>query len=240
MTEPSLLRVRHSRVEASLKLSSCASAKSAGGCFLWLLGLVAGVFGCGDEASEPSLAPCAPGFASSVVSTSYGDGAGFGQASMPDIVLGPPSGGGSLKGSVDVVSLGLGGEIVLAFEPAIGDGPGADLIVFENAFLAGGDPNNVFAEPGEVSVSQDAESWLTFVCDPQQPAGCAGVSPVFATTASEALDEDGAGGDAFDLQSVGLDQARYVRIRDVGGKRTPNGTSGFDLDAVANLHPVCP
>ena len=54
---------------------------------------------------------------------------------MPDIVLGPPVGGGALAGSLDVVSLGFSGEIVLCFEPnAIVDGPGADFIVFENAF----------------------------------------------------------------------------------------------------------
>jgi len=95
-------------------------------------------------------------FASGVVSFEPGECGGFGVPGLPEIVLGPPVGGGTLLGGLDVVSLGRGGSIVLSFGPTeIIDGPGADFVVFENAFFAGGDPEQPFAELAEVSVSQD-------------------------------------------------------------------------------------
>ena len=90
-------------------------------------------------------------FVTSVVSFSPTDCAGFGVASMPGIVEGPPVGGGADHGSTDVVSLGCGGSIVVGFAPnAIVDGPGPDFIVFENPFVIGGNASDVYAEPGEV------------------------------------------------------------------------------------------
>src|SRR5690242_18166995 len=60
----------------------------------------------------------------------------FGHDKLPDIVLGPPG------GTFDVASLGCEGTIVLEFDgPGIVDGPGPDLIVFENPF-------DDFPEPG--------------------------------------------------------------------------------------------
>src|SRR5688500_16575551 len=56
-------------------------------------------------------------FVTSVVSFTPGTCAGFGAAQMPDIIEGPPVGSGSLSGSFDVVSLGIGGELVVSFEP---------------------------------------------------------------------------------------------------------------------------
>jgi hypothetical protein len=83
---------------------------------------------------------------------------------MPRVVYGPPVGYGSSEGSTDVVSLGKGGEIVVSFAPnAIMDGPGVDFIVFENPFVEDG-TTFLYAEPGEVSVSNDLETWSTFPC----------------------------------------------------------------------------
>lgn len=45
---------------------------------------------------------------------------------MPDVVLGSPEGKGDRAGSLHVVSLGRGGEIVLAFDGIV-DGDGPDL-----------------------------------------------------------------------------------------------------------------
>ena len=45
----------------------------------------------------------------------------------------------------------------------------------------------------------------------------------------------GLSGDAFDLAEVGLAEARWVRIRDLGtGGEAPS--AGFDLDAVGAVH----
>jgi hypothetical protein len=194
-------------------------------------------------------------FVTSVVSFAPTDCTGFGLASMPGIVEGPPVGGGTDHGSTDVVSLGSGGTIVVSFAPnAIVDGPGPDFIVFENPFWIGGNSNDVYAEPGEVSVSDDGTTWQTFPCTPtftasatdgtgtEPPYGaCAGWHVVYSTPANgiSPFDPTTAGGDAFDLADVGVAHARYVRIVDRTSEACPEGgvdlptANGFDLDAVA-------
>jgi len=219
-------------------------ARAARSCGLVLL------FACGCS-SEPDpvgpapndeLVPKAP-YASELVAFDAGEAAGFGAEKLPDVVFGPPKGKGSGAGSLDVVSLGKGGSIVIGFGAhTIIDGEGPDFIVFENAFWAGGDPAAVFAEPGEVSVSLDGEAWHTFECDAAgdgagRYAGCAGWSPTLeydATRVAE-LTPEVTGGDAFDLAELGLVEARFVRVRD----RAELGaapTAGFDLDAIGLAH----
>lgn len=188
-------------------------------------------------------------FATKVVSFTPGDCAGFGLTAMPGVVLGPPVGGGESNGSLDVVSLGFEGEIVLSVEPnAIVDGPGVDLLVFENPFLTGGIPN---AELGEVSVSDDGTTWKTFPCTPGPGptyGSCAGWHPVYSAPGNgiSPVDPAKAGGDAFDLKDVGLARARFVRIRDRGTVACPASpgmkptTVGFDLDAIAVVNAQTP
>ena len=206
---------------------------------------VGGAVGCG-EATEPlDQPPWWEGlpYASEVVSFVPGEGAGFGENAMPDVVLGPPEGKGERAASLDVLSLGAGGLIVLGFgDQMIVDGPGPDFVVFENAFYADGDPEQVFAELAEVSVSEDGETWVSFACDftPDDAppyTGCAGWTPTLEYDALEhpTLSLEVTGGDAFDLAEVGVSQARYVRIRDLWGVgATPS--QGFDLDAVGVLN----
>jgi hypothetical protein len=193
-------------------------------------------------------------FVTRVVSFSPTECTGFGEASMPTVVEGPPVGGGSARGSVDVVSLGSGGSIVVSFEPnAIVDGPGPDFIVFENPFWILNDPNQIYAEPGEVSVSDDGTTWTPFPCMPvvdpnatdgtgvEPPYGkCSGWHVVYSTPENciSPVDPAVAGGDAFDLGDVGVKHARFVRIVDQTHEDCPESgprpnTNGFDLDAVA-------
>lgn len=181
-------------------------------------------------------------FAVEVVSFTPGDGAGFGQDKLPDVVLGPPHAGASTaQGGTDVLSLGGGGTIVLQLGAPLVDGDGADLIVFENPFIVGAE-GGVFGEPGEVSVSEDGDDFIAFPCDADaatgdEPAGCAGFGVVFAgdDVDVDATNPATAGGDAFDLADVGVATARFVRIVDKGaGGAAPS--AGFDLDAVANVH----
>ncbi len=188
-------------------------------------------------------------FVTTVVSFTPGPCAGFGAASMPGIVEGPPVGGGAMKGSLDVVSLGVGGEIVLAFTPnAIVDGPGADFIVFENPFYIGGNAAKPYAEPGEVSVSDDGATWATYPCTATSyPYGqCAGWHAVYSAPGNgiSPVDPATAGGEAYDLADVGLAHARYVRIRDRSGETCPDAggsnADGFDLDAIAIVNAEIP
>jgi hypothetical protein len=185
-----------------------------------------------------------PRFVTSSPAHAFGPGQNQGQAAFPTPILGPPKGAGTLAGSTDVVSLGNGGLVVVEFGGTrITDEPGPDFIVFENAFYAGGDPNQPFAELGTVEVSEDGQSWVTFPCEAvTAPYGsCAGWHPVLANADEndiDPLDPAVAGGDAFDLAEIGVSSARYVRITDRADLTGMNGV--FDLDAVGVVHALCP
>ncbi len=214
------------------------------------LGSVAGILiagqalavGCGDDGPAPNdgafderaltYPPGTDPFADRVISFAPGAGATFGQDRMPEVVLGPPLGKGANAGSLDVVSLGEHGAIVLAFADleAI-DGEGPDLIVFENPFAG-------WIETGVVSASVDGVDWRTWPCASSNAAdgyrGCAGVEPVSANpeNGTDPTDPTTAGGDAFDLADLGLPSARYVRIEDSGANAYEGSGGGFDLDAI--------
>jgi hypothetical protein len=149
-------------------------------------------------------------------------------------VLGPPHRAGSGAGSLDVLSLGKEGVIVLELGEECVDGPGIDLLVFENAF--GG-----FTETGVVAVSEDGGAWFEFPCAAVVDGGtegCAGVNPVYASPENgiSATDPSVAGGDGFDLATLGVPRARFVRVRDSGKNGYGPPTGGFDLDGVAVVH----
>jgi len=175
-------------------------------------------------------------FADQLVSFTPGDFAGYGQDELPDIVLGHPEGNGPQAGGLDVLSLGRGGSIVLKFSDILlHDGPGPDLLVFENPFPA-------WRELARVAVSEEGETWHEWPCDPQNTVdlfpGCAGYEPVLANTQNgiDPTNPAEAGGDAFDLADLGLDSAQYVRITDTGTNPYEGTTGGFDLDAISVVH----
>lgn len=190
-----------------------------------------------------------------VVRARYGEGAGLGQDALPAVIQGGPHGRGVGGGATDsVLSLGVGGELVVDFGAhEIVDGPGPDFIVFENAFLINGVPCQPHAEPALVAVSvadSAEESFVEFPCDltvtegdaqrERWPfPGCAGVHPVLANVGASCTDPRDpvhAGGDAFDLASVGLARARFLRLRDAGRGKLGEQSKGFDLDAIVLIH----
>lgn len=195
--------------------------------------------GAAPDAGEPDAGPLDAGaaFIVAVVSFDAGANAGFGQNRMPRVVEGPPVGGGNASGSTDVLSLGVGGQVVVELGEEIVDLPGPDFTVFENAFqYAGG----IYAEPGAVAVSDDGVSFTEFPCDPDAGvvATCAGMHPVYSNPNNglSPLDPSVSGGDPLDLADLGVTRARYVRIRDLGLGGTAAPTAGFDLDAIAVVH----
>jgi hypothetical protein len=164
--------------------------------------------------------------------------------------LGGPRGGGLSQQSLDVLNLGVGGDLTLGFDNGpvvrtITNQPGADFIIFENAFYAGGNANTSMAELIFVEVSSDGTNFARFpvesatanpvgpfgTIDPANVSGFGGVHPVFAnvdTNATDPFDPAAAGGDAFDLSAlstnplvtgglVNLNAVRYVRLVDVLG-----------------------
>ncbi len=177
-------------------------------------------------------------WADSVVSVNYGTGAGFGQDYFPENVLGPPDSNATpfqpAADAAELLSLGSGGEIVLAFlDGGISNGPGYDFTIFENPFFIGGDTLQVFRETGFVAVSQDGILWLEFPWDPLTLNGLAGVTPVNGN--ADPTDPANSGGDSFDLADLGLASATYLRITDTAGIIADGGDS-FDLDSVAAIH----
>ncbi len=196
-------------------------------------------------------------WADSVVVFEPGTGQSFGQDPeyFPRNVLGPPDTTATpTVGSADpneILSLGLGGRIVLAFtDNWIIDGPGADFTVFENAFIRQFGPKQglPFAEPARVAVSADGVHFVAFPFDSLTLEGLAGVTPT--NGAADPTNPDSSGGDSFDLADVGLDTVRFVELLDVTAiiKDNPEHPywdptlSGFDLDAVVavNSAPVVP
>lgn len=195
-----------------------------------------------DGECEDLGAPADP-WADCVVEFAPADDVSFGHDALPAIVLGAPEGGGEGMGGTHVASLGCGGSITLGFLPPWPtDGPGPDLVVFENAFVAGA---ITFIEPAAVLVSDDGVEWQTFGCAPtggtEAPEGCAGLEPVLAPDLGATVDPAAAGGDAFDLADVGLAEARFVRLIDRTAEHYGSQTwclgaaGGFDLDAVARV-----
>ncbi len=198
------------------------------------------------EAYDPGPIVCSPSsarFVTHAISHMFGPGQSQGQLDFPAPIIGPPKGGGCCAGGLDVLSLGNGGSVVVAFaHNAIVDGPGGDFVVFENAFYVGGDETKSFAELAGVAVSEDGVSWHEFPCAATAAPydSCAGVGPVFANADDNNIDPLGpkAGGDSYDLADLGIQRARYVRITDRVDLVGINGV--FDLDAVGILNAECP
>lgn len=216
-------------------------------------------------------------FPDAVTSITYGTGSGFGEDYFPDNVLGAPYGGPDAAHPQDaqsqLLSLGDGGEIILEFDNnVVVDRDGVDLAIFENPVVQEGFSNQSFVEAAIVSVSQDGVNYYTFPYDfipPEQGeslgdwsnyVGLAGVHPVYSnpTNGISSINPTVSGGDFFDLADVGLNWAKYVKIKDTGTPGTAtemrdsdgdsiddpgnsfnfpsSKTVGFDLDAIAAIH----
>lgn len=163
-----------------------------------------------------SLANAQNRFATSVASFTQGSGGGI---FTPANALGGPQGAGLGNGSLDVCTLGVGGELTLGFDITIANGPGADLIVSENPFLFAGQP---FSEVAYVEVSTDGASFARFPSRYAGPptglagftapwgtySGLCGFVPVLANVATNTIDPFDpviSGGEAFDLAALGSD-----------------------------------
>jgi hypothetical protein len=183
---------------------------------------------------------------------------------LPDVVLGLPRGGSEFAQSLDVLSLGTGGSLTLGFlDNAIIDLPGDDFRVFENAFR--NSPTAVFREAAYIEASEDGLNFYRFpvtyadgslatsndleatpVFNSEGIRGLAGLNPGLSHP-DNGIDPRSpeAGGDGFDLASIGLQEARYIRIVDAGnsindeGNQFPivgQGKAGADIDTVVAIH----
>ncbi len=222
------------------------------------------------EAGIPKDDPSIVGWATGYLNYSRSDNDnGFND---PTLALGHAVGD-----SLDVVSLGdvnppddgvAPGRITLTFDDSIVDGDGWDIVVFENSF-GNAYPSSVFAELAYVEVSTDGVVFARFPAIsniPYSPGGFAfpDVSDCYNLAGKQL---QGVGG-PFDLSElletpkvlsgeVDINNINYVRIVDIPGYGTQDGTmtgyvdslgnpihdnwptagsGGFDLDAVGYIH----
>lgn len=165
----------------------------------------------------------------------------------PEKALGPAEGT-----SFEVVSLGAGGKITLAFDPPVNNGEGWDFAVFENGF------EDTFLELAYVEVSSDGIVFARFDSASLTPDPVPSFGSVDPTNIDGLAGKYRQGyGTPFDLEDlavkpevlqgdVDLSAITHIRIIDVVGDGTyldssgqiiydlyPTfGSAGFDLDAV--------
>ena len=199
--------------------------------------------------------------ADEIVEAPGATGSGFGD---PSRATNGVRGGGTFTGSLDVYSLDYRARrhLVLAFSggPVL-DGPGPDLVVFENGFRER-ERDAYFMDPVVVEVSADGERWLAFPHDylasdetmyephPAAWEGFAGVTPVALHADHGGLDPlaPTAGGDAFDLADLtgsDADEAslaselrargiRYVRLTSAAVLVNPDTGLPYPRDPVSD------
>lgn len=187
-------------------------------------------------------------FIDTVYSYKFGTNVDCGQDSInfPKNIFGAPSPNAKLESPAampsEVLCLGFGGEILVGLkDKVILDEAGIDFKIFENAFI---NPINskIFAEPGIVSVSQDGINFIPFPYNFETLDGCAGITPVIGS--ENPFDPNSKSGDGFDLKTIGLSWAKYIKIKDITNLVFADKNhyyydfvlSGFDLDAVAIIN----
>ncbi|MDX2108870.1 MAG: PEP-CTERM sorting domain-containing protein [Verrucomicrobiota bacterium] len=186
-------------------------------------------------------------WATSVANVAYGENVDE-EWQTPSRALGPVTGD-----LFDVVSLGEGGQITLAFDPVLHDGPGDDLAVFENSF------SDTFLELAFVEISSDGIHFVRLPNVSLTESAVGGNGSV-DTTRIDGLAGKYRNGYAtgFDFahtrglpDAIGIDYDRisHVRLVDiVGDGRALDSTghpvydpyptnisAGFDLEAIGML-----
>lgn len=169
-------------------------------------------------------------------------------------VLGGPRGAGVNAGSLHVLSLGAGGSVTVGFGEDVVDGPGADIIVFENGFVVPG-TTDVFSEAVYVEVSSNGADYVRFPSRYRGPvgplpqyggvapgsySGLAGGLPVLADVTSntiDPLDPTVAGGEAFDLTDLASAPAVLAGVIDLSAishVRLVDVVAGLSTDSMGN------
>lgn len=175
----------------------------------------------------------------------------------PDVypmnIFGVPSEIASLKvpenSNSEILSLGISGEIIVGFKnKKLMNIEGPDFTIFENAFETF-DGSRIFAEPGEVSISDDGINFFTFPIDNTSLKNCAGITPTNGQ--NNPYDPNTSGGDSFDIAELGFEYITHIKIKDISQivSQLPKESkyhnpiamiSGFDLDAIIafKLEPI--
>jgi hypothetical protein len=206
----------------------------------------------GDTALDPDGEPA---WADQVLAA---PGAGKLPFRDPALAVNGARGGGLSAGSLDVFSLGLAGDdswIDLGFSGRrVMDGPGADLVVFENPFQVG--PGRVFVDPVRVYASPDGQHFVAWPAryrapdptayspDPRHWEGFAGRSPVQLHEEENRVhpfDPALAGGDAFDLADLPPEDPLSAQLWAEGLLVVRLVAAGVEIDpATGEVFPIDP
>lgn len=211
-----------------------------------------------------SLAACATPLsvegeqlADEIVDAPGATGEGFGD---PERAIDGVRGGGFLAGSTDVYSLDYAERpyLVLGWSGRrVTNGPGVDIVVFENAFRTMWDEHAYFMDPIVVAVSLDGQHWVdlphayvgadprAYENDRESWEGFAGVTPVEVNDDTQPMSwlDPLAGGDGFDLDVLGTEGLegeiraqgfRYVRLTSAAIVTNPETGVPFPRDPISN------
>jgi hypothetical protein len=128
--------------------------------------------------------------------------------SNPNQSLGAPQN----NNTVNFVSLGFGGSIILKLGYVVFDKPGNDLQIVETSF---GNPScNNYPEKAQIEVSLDKSTWFNL------GVFCGDIS--------------------LDFSSQGATAVQYIRFSDRSPRsRFSGGADGYDIDGIVVLHPGC-
>ncbi len=184
-------------------------------------------------------------------------GTGFGD---PTHAIDGVHGAGYLAGGTDVYSLNYADRTYLVVRWSgrrVTNGPGADLVVFENPFRTTWNADTYFMDPVVVSVSRDGARWVelphhyraadpsTYSTRPEDWEGFAGVTPVVVNDDTHPMSwfDLLAGGDAFDLDELGTEGDageirangfRFVRVTSAAIVTNPDTGASYPRDPASN------
>ena len=214
------------------------------------LAVVALLIGCAPLADE-ALADVVVDAPGADPSMAYGD---------PMRAVNGVRGGGATMGSTDVYSLNYTTRPYVTLRWSgrrVTNGPGADFVVFENAFRVPTSADDYFMDPIVVAVSLDGQRWVELphhyaAHDPRSYSariedwvGFAGVTPVLVNDDTNRMSwlDPRAGGDAFDLDELPTtgDAAeiramgfRFVRLTSAAIVVNPDTGADYPHDPIAN------
>ena len=195
--------------------------------------------------------------ADEIVDAPGATGEGFGD---PMRAVDGVRGGGYLAGSTDVYSLDYASRpyLVLGWSGRrVTNGPGVDIVVFENAFRTMWDEHAYFMDPIVVAVSLDGQHWVelphayvaadpaAYANDRESWEGFAGITPVVANDDTMPMSwlDPHAGGDGFDLDVLGTEGYegeiraegfRYIRLTSAALVTNPETGAPYPHDPISN------
>lgn len=154
--------------------------------------------------------------------------------------------------SLDIVSLGRGGQITLIFANPIKNGVGADFAVFENSFI------DTFLELAWVEISSNGTNFFRFAHDSLTGSTVGSFGVVDPTNIHNLAGKYKQGfGTPFDLGELAgvsallnVNAVTHVKLLDIIGDGSAlditgeviydpyptSGSAGFDLDAIGVIH----